>query len=167
VASLATRRYDELVEGSVDFVVLFVPGDAFLSAALDVRPDLFELAADQDVILASPGTLLAFLRGVACGWRERQVADEAAEVAALGRELHERLVVFAEHFGSVGTALGRAVTTYNQALGSMERRLVVTARRLEDHGVASRKDLPDLQGLVEVPGLIAAPDLLRRPPDVA
>lgn len=167
VGSLAARRYDELVDGSVDFVVLFVPGDAFLSAALDVRPDLFELAADQDVILASPGTLLAFLRGVACGWRERQVADEAAEVAALGRELHERLVVFAEHFGSVGTALGRAVTTYNQALGSMERRLLVTARRLEDHGVASRKDLPDLQGLVEVPGLIAAPDLLHRPPDVA
>jgi DNA recombination protein RmuC len=167
VAALAARRYDELVEGSVDFVVLFVPGDAFLSAALDVRPDLFDVAADQDVILASPGTLLAFLRGVACGWRERQVADEAAEVAALGRELHERLVVFAEHFGSVGSALGRAVTTYNQALGSMERRLLVTARRLEDHAVGSRKDLPDLQGLVEVPGLVAAPDLLQRPPDVA
>lgn len=159
VDALARRRYDELVTGSVDFVVLFLPGDVFLSAALDARPDLFDEAADRDVILAAPGTLLAFLRGVACGWREQQVAEEAHAVADLGRELHERLVVFAEHYGALGAALGRAVGTYNQALGSMERRLLVTARRLEEHGAGSRRAVPGLDQLDEHPRLVSAPDL--------
>lgn len=160
VDALARRRYDEMVAGSVDFVVLFLPGDVFLSAALDARPDLFDEAADHDVILAAPGTLLAFLRGVACGWREQQVAEEAQAVAALGRELHERLVVFAEHYGALGVALGRAVGTYNQALGSMERRLLVTARRLEEHGAGSRRAVPSLDQLDEHPRLVSAPGLL-------
>ncbi len=112
------------------------------------------------MILASPGTLLAFLRGVAAGWSERQVADEAEAVAALGRELHERVARFAEHFGAVGAALGRAVGSYNQALGSMERRLLVTARRLEDHGAGSRRRLPHHEPLVDLPLLMSAPELV-------
>lgn len=165
--SLGRRRYDEMVPGSVDFVVMFVPGDVFLTAAFDVRPDLFDLAAGQDVILASPGTLLAFLRGVACGWRERQVAEEAEQVAALGRELHERVARFAEHFGAVGSALSRAVGTYNQALGSMERRLLVTARRLEEHGAGSRRDLPESLPLGDLPLLMSAPELVDGGSEVA
>lgn len=158
--ALSRRDYHELVPGSVDFVVLFVPGDAFLSAAFEAHPDLFDLAARHDVVLASPGTLLAFLRGVAAGWRERQVADEAVAVAELGRELHERIVRFAEHYGALGNALGRAVGAYNQALGSMERRLLVTARRLDEHGAGSRRPLPDLGALVERPSLVTAPELV-------
>jgi DNA recombination protein RmuC len=163
VASHATalsRRDYEHLPGSVDFVVMFVPGDAFLSAAFDAQPALFESAANQDVILASPGTLLAFLRAVACGWRERQVAEEAEQVAALGKELHERVARFAEHFGAVGASLGRAVGAYNQAVGSMERRLLVTARRFEDHGAGSRRDLPEPQTLVDRPLLMSAPELV-------
>lgn len=165
VEALSRRRYDELVSGSVDFVVLFLPGDVFLSAALDVRPDLFDVAAELDVILAAPGTLLAFLRGVACGWRERQVAEEAQAVAELGRELHERLAVFAEHYGVLGAALGRAVGAYNQTLGSMERRLLVTARRLEEHGAGSRRTVPSPEALEEHPRLVSAPDLLATAAD--
>ncbi len=160
VSALSRRRYEHLVDGSVDFVVMFVPGDVFLSAAFEVHPDLFEVAADRDVILASPGTLLAFLRGVACGWREHQVAEEAEAVAALGRELHDRIAVFAGHFGAVGTALGRAVGSYNHALGSMERRLLVTARRFEEHGAASRRTVPTAQPLVDLPALMTAPELV-------
>jgi DNA recombination protein RmuC len=165
VSALSRRDYQQLVPGSIDFVVMFVPGDAFLSAAFDHRPDLFDLAAGQDVILASPGTLMAFLRGVASGWRERQVAEEAEAVAALGRELHERVSVFAEHFGTVGVALGRAVGSYNQALSSMERRLLVTARRFEDHGAGSRRALPSPEPLVDLPLLMSAPELLEPPPE--
>ena len=164
VSSLSRRDYTQMVPGSVDFVVMFVPGDAFLSAAFDHHPALFDLAASHDVILASPGTLLAFLRGVAAGWRERQVAEEAEAVAALGRELHERIARFAEHFGAVGAALGRAVGSYNQALGSMERRLLVTARRFEEHGAGSRRVLPHAEPLVDLPLLMSAPELVGESP---
>ena len=161
VSALSRRRYEDMVDGAVDFVVMFIPGDAFLSAAFEARPGLFEEAAAQDVILASPGTLLAFLRGVACGWQERQVAESAAAIAALGRELHERVALFADHFTAVGGALGKAVGSYNQALGSMERRLLVTARRFEDHGAASRRPLPVSLGLDELPAEPSAIELVR------
>ena len=162
VTALSRRGYEQMVGGSVDFVVMFVPGDAFLSAAFEARPELLEVAADQDVILASPSTLLAFLRGVASGWRERQVAEEAQAVADLGRELHERVAVFAEHFAVVGGALGRAVGAYNQAAGSMERRLLVTARRFEEHGAGSRRPIPVSDGVDDLPSAPSAPELVDR-----
>lgn len=151
VNELAKRNYERVVPGSVDFVVMFVPGDAFLSAAMDAQPGLFEFAASRDVLIATPSTLLAFLRGVASGWRERQVADEAAAIAGLGRELHERIIKFAVHFASVGQALGRAVGAYNDAVGSMERRLLVTARRMEDLGSGSPDTIPEVRALDELP----------------
>jgi DNA recombination protein RmuC len=160
VTALSRRRYEDLVDGAVDFVVMFVPGDAFLVAAFESRPELLEEAARQNVILASPSTLMGFLRGVACGWRERQVADEADAIAALGRELHERVGVFAEHFCGVGASLTRAVGAYNQALGSMERRLLVTARKFSDHGAGSTRSLPVSTGVDELPGTPGAPELL-------
>jgi DNA recombination protein RmuC len=139
VRALSRRAYAERVPGSVDFVVLFLPGDPFLAAALDARPELFEQAARHDVVLATPGTLLAFLRGVASGWGERRVTEEAMQVAELGRELHERLCIFSEHLASMGSALTKAVGAYNSAVGSFERRLLVASRRLESHGAASRR----------------------------
>lgn len=159
VAALARRRYDDAVPGSVDFVVMFIPGDGYLSSAFEHRPGLFEEAAAQDVILASPSTLLAFLRGMATGWRERVVADEAEAIAALGRELHERVAIFAEHFVGVGTALGRAVGSYNQAVGSMESRLLVTARRFEHHAAGSRRAIPSVEGVDELPVAPSATEL--------
>ena len=159
VAALARRRYDDAVPGSVDFVVMFIPGDGYLSSAFEHRPGLFEEAAAQDVILASPSTLLAFLRGMAVGWRERVVADEAAAIASLGRELHERVAVFAEHFVAVGSSLGRAVGSYNRALGSMESRLLVTARRFEQHAAGSRRTIPTVEGVEELPVAPSASEL--------
>jgi DNA recombination protein RmuC len=165
VSALSRRGYEDVVEGSVDFVVMFLPGDAFLAAAHEARPELLEEAARQNVILASPGTLMAFLRGVACGWREQRVAEEAAQIAQLGRELHERIAIFAEHFSAVGASLGRAVGAYNQALGSMERRLLVTARKFDEHGAGSTRTLPVVDGIEEQPGAPCAPELVG--PDAA
>jgi DNA recombination protein RmuC len=159
VESLSKRRYEDLVEGAVDFVVMFVPGDAFLAAAFEVRPELLEEAAARNVILASPSTLMAFLRGVASGWRERQVAEEAEVIARLGRDLHERIAIFGEHFVGVGRALDRAVRAYNDSVGSMERRLLATARKFSDHGAGSTRSLPVAEPITEVPAIPGAPEL--------
>lgn len=161
VTALSRRRYEDVVDGAVDFVVMFIPGDAFLAAAFEARPELLEEAFRQNVVLASPSTLLAFLRGVACGWQERRVAEQADEIARLGRELHERIAVFAEHFGSVGASLTRAVGAYNQALGSMERRLLVTARKFAEHGAGSTRTLPVATGVDDLPAHPGAPELAR------
>ncbi|MFV0315391.1 MAG: DNA recombination protein RmuC [Microthrixaceae bacterium] len=141
IKALSQRDYTDLVDGSVDFVVLFVPGDAFLTAALDARPELLEAAFGQDVVLAAPSTLLAFLRGVASGWQERQVTEQSEEIAKVGRELHQRVAVFLEHFSKLGTSLDRTVGSYNEAVGSLESRLLVSARRLEDLGSSSGRTL--------------------------
>lgn len=158
VSALARRRYAQLVPGSVDLVVMFVPGDGFLAAAFQARPALQEEAFAQNVVLASPSTLLGFLRGVALGWRERQVAEQAETIAGLGRELHDRLATFGGHMDKVGTALGRAVGSYNQAVGSLESRVLVTARQFEALGAGSVKTL-DAPGVVqEVPRVAASSD---------
>jgi DNA recombination protein RmuC len=124
------------VEGSIDFVVMFVPGDAFLSAAFEARPTLFDDAIGRGVFLATPGTLIALLRAVAFGWRQERLAESSAEVARLGRELHQRVGLFAEHLAKVGGAIDRAARSYNEAVGSLESRVLVTTRKLADHGVA-------------------------------
>jgi DNA recombination protein RmuC len=139
--ALARRDYDSLVPGALDLVVMFLPGDAFLAAAATAQPALLEEAWSKGVVLASPSTLLGFLRGVALGWREQRIADQAEVIARTGRELHERLSVFAEHLDKVGTALGRAVTSYNGAVGSLEARVLPQARRFEDLGAGSSRPL--------------------------
>jgi DNA recombination protein RmuC len=136
VEALRTRDYSRYVEGSIDFVVMFVPGDAFLSAAFEARPTLFDDAIGRGVFLATPGTLIALLRAVAFGWRQERVAESSAEVARLGRELHQRVGTFAEHLAKVGGAIDRAARSYNEAVGSLESRVLVTTRKLADHGVA-------------------------------
>jgi DNA recombination protein RmuC len=136
VEALRTRDYGRYVEGSIDFVVMFVPGDAFLSAAFEARPTLFDDAIGRGVFLATPGTLIALLRAVAFGWRQERVAESSAEVARLGRELHQRVGTFAEHLAKVGGAIDRAARSYNEAVGSLESRVLVTTRKLADHGVA-------------------------------
>ena len=136
VEALRSRDYSRYVEGSIDFVVMFVPGDAFLSAAFEARPTLFDDAIGRGVFLATPGTLIALLRAVAFGWRQERLAENSAEVARLGRELHQRVGIFAEHLARVGGAIDRAARSYNEAVGSLESRVLVTTRKLADHGVA-------------------------------
>lgn len=158
--TLAGRDYTAMVDGSVDLVVMYLPGDAFLSAALEGHPGLLEECFAAGVVPASPATLFGLLRGVAAGWREQRVSEEAERIAELGRELHQRIGTFARHFDDVGRALTKATTSYNRAVGSMETRLLVTARQFEDLGAGSAGPTAPAQAVDELPRPPASPELL-------
>ena len=134
VDQLAARRYDRVLGDSPELVVLFVPAEAVLSAALEADPALLEHALGRGVALASPVTLLTLLRTCATAWARTAVNDDARELLELGRTLYERLGTVAGHLDALGGALRRSVTAYNKAVGSMENRLLVTARSLETLG---------------------------------
>lgn len=144
VTSLSRKKYWSHFDGSPDFVVMFIPGDQFLDAALSRRPGLLEHAAEQDVILASPATLIGLLRAVAVGWREHKLAQEAKDLFELGKELHGRAAVAFEHAAKVGESLGKAVDRYNKFASSVDSRLLPTLRKFEETGVRSSKDVPGL-----------------------
>lgn len=145
VAALSSKAYWSRFDGAPEFVVLFLPSEALFSAALEQCPDLIESGAARQVIVASPTTLIALLRAVAHGWREERAAESAREVAALGRELYERLCVLSEHFARVGRSLDGAVRAHNDAIGSFESRVLVAARRFEEQGAApAGRELPQL-----------------------
>lgn len=148
VQALAQRDYAGKVSGSVDMVLLFLPGDPFLAAALDADPTLFEAAAAKGIHLVTPSSLVPLLRGIALGWREHQAEQAAAEIQRLGIELHERIAVFAEHFAAVGSQLDRTVNAFNRSVGSLDTRVVTTAQKLADHGAGSARAVPEI---VEVP----------------
>ena len=135
VNALADKAYWRALPESPEFVVMFVPAEAFLSAALDAQTDLLEYAAERRVILATPTTLIALLRTVAHGWSHDRLADQAAEVQRLGRELHERLATMGGSLARLGRSLTAAVGAYNQAVGSIEGRVLVTARKFSELGV--------------------------------
>jgi DNA recombination protein RmuC len=133
VQQLAARRYWAQFEDAPDFVVLFLPGEAFFAAALDADPSLLESALEDKVLLATPTTLIALLKAAAYGWRQERVAADAQQVALLGRELHERLAAFDEQLGDVGRHVQRAAQAYNRAVASLDSRVRVSARRLGEH----------------------------------
>ncbi len=132
VDTLGGKAYWRSLPGSPEFVVLFVPAESFLSAALEAEPALIEYAAERKVVLATPTTLIALLRTVAHGWTQESLAERAQEIHRLGRELHERLGTLGGHLDKVGRSLGAAVSSYNQAIGSLESRVLVSARRFTD-----------------------------------
>ncbi|GAB2876152.1 DNA recombination protein RmuC [Nocardioides pacificus] len=141
VDQLSAKRYWRALDESPEFVVLFVPAESFLSAALETDRDLLEHAAARQVVLATPTTLIALLRTVAHGWRHETLAEQAREIHRLGRELHERIGTVGGHLDQVGRSLGAAVKSYNHAVGSLESRVLVTARRFQDLAVTDA-DLP-------------------------
>ncbi len=145
--ALARKKYWAQYDGSPEFVVMFIPGDQFIDAALSRQPELLERAAEQNVILASPSTLIGLLRAVAVGYREQQLASAAEELRVLGKEFHERVAKAMEHFAGLGKALNQAVERYNDFAGSYERRLEPVMRRFEDGGVKSAKELPVLPAI--------------------
>lgn len=156
-AGLARKKYWAQYEGSPEFVVMFIPGDQFVDAALSRQPEILENAAQQGVILASPATLIGLLRAVAVGYKEHQLASAAAELRELGKELHERVAVAMSHAAKLGRSLNGAVESYNDFVGSYERRLEPVLRRFEEGGVKSAKELPEV-GPVVVSAREAAPN---------
>jgi DNA recombination protein RmuC len=150
VDQLRRRDYSTYVDGALDFVVMFVPGDAFLTAAFEARPSLFDDAIGRGVFLATPGTLIALLRAIAYGWRQEQLTESSAEIARLGQELHQRVAKFAEHLAKVGKSLDGASKSYNDAIASLESRVLVTTRKLADHGVSSAREIPSPTALATV-----------------
>lgn len=144
--ALAKKKYWTMTDydGSPEFVVMFIPGDNFIDAALARQPDLLEAAARQNVILASPSTLIGLLRAVAVGYKEQRLAKEAGELRELGMQLHDRASTAFAYAARLGTALETAVSRYNEFVGSYQNRLEPTLERFEGAGVKSGKDLPEL-----------------------
>ena len=156
ITKLGHKRYWQQFQPAPEFVVMFVDEGLF-RAALDQDPALFEAGADSGVVLASPSTLIALLRTVSYGWQQETVAESARTINKLGRELYERVGVFVGHFAKVGRSLDTAVGAYNQALGSLETRLLVTARKFPEHGV-SADELPDSPQIERTPLSLSAPE---------
>jgi len=132
---LGAKRYWRALPESPEFVVLFVPGESFLAAALEADGALIEYAAERRVVLATPTTLIALLKTVAHGWQHDTLATQARQIHELGRELHERLARMSGHVDALGRSLNAAVGHYNQAVGSLESRVLVSARKFSELGV--------------------------------
>jgi len=137
IEGLGAKRYWRALPESPEFVVLFVPGDSFLSAALESDGSLIEYAAERRVVLATPTTLIALLKTVAHGWQHETLAEQARQILHLARELHERLARVSGHVDALGRSLNASVGHYNQAVGSLESRVLVTARKFAELGVTT------------------------------
>ncbi|MBS0272321.1 MAG: DNA recombination protein RmuC [Proteobacteria bacterium] len=162
IRALAKRSYYEQFQPAPEFVVLFLPGETFFSAALEQDPSLIEAGVEDRIILATPTTLIALLRAVAYGWRHEQLAENAKEISDLGRELHKRLSDMADHFARLGRSLGGAVQSYNQAMGSLEHRVLSSARKFKELGsVSEASDITTLDSLDHIPRELQAPELKR------
>ncbi|GAC1355349.1 MAG: DNA recombination protein RmuC [Vulcanimicrobiaceae bacterium] len=166
VDNLARKNYAR-GEGSADFVVMFVPGEAFLSAACIENPDLIEYAAVKGIYISSPLTLIALLRSYALGWQQRRQEENAKQIAELGRELYDRVRIFAQHFAGIGGSLSRAVASYNSAVGSLESRVLPQGRRLKEVASLADAEIPEVPTIELAPrditALDAAPATERRP----
>jgi DNA recombination protein RmuC len=159
VDTLAGKGYWRALPATPEFVVLFVPGESFLSAALEADPTLLEYAAERKVVLATPTTLIALLRTVAYAWTQQRLADNAREIHALGRDLFERLATMSGHLDRLGRSLNASVGAYNRAVGSLENRVLIPARRFADLGVAG-DELASPEAVVDVARPLTAAELL-------
>ncbi len=150
--TLGGRDYAAALAGSPDFVLMFVPADPILDSAMKVQPTLWEDAWQKHrVLIATPGLLLAFLRTVAVAWQQQDMQEHAQEIASLGLELYDRLRVFAGHLEDMGSGLGKALTAYNNGVGSLESRVLVQARRFEDMvAVPDAKTVPKVERIEKV-----------------
>ncbi len=174
IAKLRAKSYAEQFESTPEFVVMFLPGESFFSAALEHEPGLIEEGAEQNVIIATPTTLIALLRSVAYGWKQEKIAESAEEIRDLGIELHKRMRVLAEHVVNIGDGLNRAVGAYNKSVGSLESSVLPAARRFPELGLTGQPDIPLLIPVEKTSRALNSPELSlftlhekRKPNDAA
>lgn len=159
IDALGNKAYWRNIQPAPEFVVLFIPGEAFYSAALRYEPDLFERGTSVNVILASPATLIALLKAAAYGWKQEALSRNADEIRRLGVELHERVAAVAENLDNLGQRLTQAVTAYNSTVSSVEGRVLVTGRKLEKLGGGSDKKIAEPRLVDDTPKALTAPEL--------
>jgi DNA recombination protein RmuC len=160
VVRLGNKSYWQHFQPAPDLVIMFVPGETLLSTALQRDPSLLDFSLGKGVMLASPSTLMALLRAVAYGWQQEKIAKNAQEISDLGRQLYDRIRVMAVHFEEVARGLTRSVDAYNRAIGSLESRVLVTARRLKDSGIAAPEPLPEITPIEHTARPLGAPELV-------
>ncbi|NQW73915.1 MAG: DNA recombination protein RmuC [Actinobacteria bacterium] len=158
IDALQGKDYQRFVPNNCEFIVMFLPSESLLEAALDARPDLLDHAFSRNVVPATPTTLFALLRTVSLSWRQERLAQHAEEIQQLGKELHARLSTMALHFTRVGSSLDAAVAHYNKAVGSLESRVLVTARAFNDFGVTDTP-LAEIPLITERVRTLSAPEL--------
>jgi DNA recombination protein RmuC len=154
MSALSSRSYRDQFKPGPELVFMFLPGESFYSAALEQEPSLIEEGVKQGIIIATPITLIALLRTVEFGWREEKLAEHAEQIGNLGKELHDRVCTMGGHFAKLGSSLRVAVDSYNQTLGSLETRVLVSARRLKDLGASD--------GVREIDTVVSV-DVIPRP----
>jgi DNA recombination protein RmuC len=160
VMQLGRKSYWEQFQPTPEFVILFLSGEGFLYAALESDPQLIEFGVNERVILATPTTLIAMLKSIAYGWRQENLEKNAQEISSLGGELYRRLATVGEHFSKLGSNLDKAVRSYNDSVGSLERNVLTTARKLKEHDVpAGDKEVPSLEQIDTNARVLSAPEL--------
>ena len=160
---LGAKSYQDSFSPCPEFVVLFLPSEAFHSAALEQVPDLIQQGVDNKVLIATPTSLIGLLKVVAYGWRQERMAESAEQVADLGRQLHKRIATMAGHFAKVGRAINSTANAYNDTVGSLERQVLVSARKLSELGVESGKEIDSPAPVETAVRALQAPELVEGP----